>query len=232
MTRISPIARKKTEGVITNSPNMAENLRRTSPVALKPLPRSFYLRPTLQVARSLIGKIFIRNIGDKSLTGMIVEVEAYCGKADPASHAFRRMTDRNRVMFGIGGTLYVYFTYGMHFCANVVTEGEGKAGAVLIRAVEPLEGLPLMRKNRVETMDDRQLTNGPAKFCQAFGIGRDQNGTDLCGEEIYVAEETPFVARNIAASPRIGITTATEKKWRFYIKNNLWVSKLVARKTR
>ncbi|MGD0038294.1 MAG: DNA-3-methyladenine glycosylase, partial [Bacteroidota bacterium] len=114
---------------------------------MKPLPRSFYLCPTLQVARDLLGKHIIRKIDDKLLIGKIVEVEAYC-KGDPASHAFRGRTKRNDVMFWEGGHLYVYFTYGMHFCANVVTGNEGIGEAVLIRAVEPLAGIEMMKINR------------------------------------------------------------------------------------
>ena len=114
---------------------------------MKPVPRSFYLRPTLQVARNLLGRHIVRKVDTKLLVGRIVEVEAYC-KRDPASHAFRGRTRRNDVMFWEGGHLYVYFTYGMHYCANVVTGNEGIGEAVLIRAVEPLAGIEVMKKNR------------------------------------------------------------------------------------
>ncbi|MDE3057558.1 MAG: DNA-3-methyladenine glycosylase, partial [Bacteroidota bacterium] len=112
------------------------------------LPRSFYTRPALTVARELLGKILVRKIGSVMLTGKIVEAEAYLGESDPASHAFRGKTERNSVMFRDGGYLYVYFTYGMHFCSNVVTGKEGIARAVLLRAVEPVEGIEAMKKNR------------------------------------------------------------------------------------
>src|ERR1700741_2664024 len=145
----------------------------------KKLPRSFYLRPTLVVAKDLLGKYLVRKFRRQYLIGKIVEVEAYLGEKDPASHAYRGITKRNEVMFREGGHLYVYFTYGMHFCSNIVTEEEGIGHAVLLRAVEPIEGVNLMMKRRNGTLEN--LTNGPAKLCQAFGITRKENGTDLLG---------------------------------------------------
>ena len=197
---------------------------------MKPLPRSFYLRPTLQVARDLLGKHIVRNVGTKLLIGKIVEVEAYC-KGDPASHAFRGRTMRNSVMFLEGGHLYIYFTYGMHFCANIVTGKEGDGEAVLIRAVEPLGGIEIMTKNRFPNLQFHNqqslinLTNGPAKFCQAFGIARRQNGLDLLDSEISIINGTPIPSKIMKCSSRIGIQHAVEKKWRFYIKGNPWVSR-------
>jgi DNA-3-methyladenine glycosylase len=195
---------------------------------MKKLPRTFYLQPTLTVAKQLLGKIFVRKIGKDILSGKIVEVEAYLGENDPASHAFRGKTKRNEVMFQTGGHLYVYFTYGMHFCANIVTEEADKGRAVLIRAVEPLTGIELMKKNRKRVFTKHSLinlTNGPAKFCQAFGIAREQNGTDLLGDEIYLTDGVDIPASIIVATTRIGIKTGTDKKWRFYIKGNPLVSK-------
>ncbi|MCX6136122.1 MAG: DNA-3-methyladenine glycosylase [Ignavibacteriales bacterium] len=193
---------------------------------MSPLPRSFYLRSPLQVAKDLPGKVFVRKTGTETLRAMIVEVEAYHASNDPASHAYRGMTERNRNMFSIGGTLYVYFTYGMHFCANIVTGEAGKAGAVLIRAVEPLEGIATMRELRGPRIkDDRQLTNGPAKFCQAFAIARDENGMDFCGNEIYLTEGKTIPAREIVASSRIGIAAGVEKQWRFFVRGNKCVSR-------
>jgi DNA-3-methyladenine glycosylase len=207
---------------------------------MKKLPRSFYTRPTLRVAQDLLGKILVRKSGKHILSGRIFEVEAYLGAKDPASHTYRGKTKRNEVMYRQGGHLYVYFTYGMHFCANVVTGKEGVGEAVLIRAVEPLEGIETMKKNRGLTADkgderekrektnkgdERELTNGPAKLCQAFGIGREQNGTDLLGDEIYLIKGKPIPKSDIVTSTRIGITSGKEKKWRFFFKGNEWTSK-------
>lgn len=192
------------------------------------LPRSFYLRSTIIVAKDLLGKYLVRRLRGKRLVGRIVEVEAYLGEKDPASHAYRGRTKRNEVMFWKGGHLYVYFTYGMHFCSNVVTEDEGKARAVLIRAVEPMEEIALMKKNRgfaADRGDKQSLSNGPAKLCEALGIERAENGTDLLGDEIYIASADKLSTSRILASTRIGIKAATNKKWRFSIKGNTFVSK-------
>jgi len=198
---------------------------------LKPLSRSFYLRPTLQVAQELLGKYFIRRIGKNLLIGKIVEVEAYRSN-DPASHSFRGKTNRNSVMFCEGGHLYVYFTYGMHFCANVVTGKEGIGEAVLIRAVEPLVGIEVMTKNRqkgrLHLLDGAyliNLTNGPAKFCQAFGLAHQENGLDLLDSEISITASGFVSSRLIKRSSRIGIQQGLEKRWRFFIEGNPWVSK-------
>ena len=202
---------------------------------MKTLPRSFYLRPTLQVARNLLGKYIVRKIGSKLLIGKIVEVEAYC-EGDPASHAFRGRTKRNDVMFWEGGHLYVYFTYGMHFCANVVTGNEGSGEAVLIRAVEPLAGIEMMKVNRYGSNKSLNLkslnlkilinlTNGPAKFCQAFGIARKENGADLVDSEISITEGESIPSKLIKRSSRIGIQQGVEKKWRFFIAGNIWVAR-------
>lgn len=195
-----------------------------SQFALKKLPRSFYLGSTLQIAKALLGKHIVRNYRGNKLVGKIVEVEAYRGSFDPASHAYRGRTNRNEVMFREGGHLYVYFTYGMHFCANVVTRGHGIGEAVLIRAVEPIEGIEFMRRLRGRAGEDIDLTNGPAKFCEAFCIRRSQNGVDLLGKEIYLlmGERIPF--SKIWVTTRVGIRNGTEKKWRFCVKGNPWVS--------
>lgn len=193
----------------------------------KKLPRSFYLRPTLTVAKNLLGKYFVRTLGKQTLVGKIVEVEAYLGKKDPASHTYRGKTKRNEVMFKKGGHLYVYFTYGMHFCANVVTEQEGIGHAVLLRAIEPVEGIDLMRKNRRFATDKPEinLTNGPAKLCEAFGIARNENGTDLLGVKIFITPGKSILKKQIIQSTRIGIKKGIEKRWRFYIKGNQFVSR-------
>jgi DNA-3-methyladenine glycosylase len=179
----------------------------------------------LTVAKELLGKYLVRRGGNTRLLGRIVEVEAYLGEHDPASHAYRGKTRRNAVMFHAGGHLYVYFTYGMHFCSNVVTEREGRGRAVLLRAVEPVAGIRAMKRNR----SSRELTNlcsGPAKLCQAFRIGRKDNGVDLCGRDIWIAED----ARNpkklqVGISRRIGVTDGKQHRWRFYLKNSRFISR-------
>lgn len=197
------------------------------------LPRSFYLRSTLTVAKDLPGRYLVRRTGEKLLIGKIVEVEAYLGELDPASHAYRGRTRRNEAMFETGGHLYVYFTYGMHFCCNVVTEEEGKGRAVLLRAVEPIEGIDAMAANRGLNLSPSapkkllELTNGPAKLCQAFGIAREQNGIDLLGRELFIARGEDISRNDLASSPRIGINNGKEKRWRFYIRDNPFVSRRI-----
>ena len=202
---------------------------------MKPLSRSFYLRPTLQVAQELLGKYFIRRSSKNLLIGKIVEVEAYRSN-DPASHSFRGKTNRNSVMFCDGGHLYVYFTYGMHFCANIVTGKEGIGEAVLIRAVEPLVGIEVMKRNRygsnksinLQSLNHKillNLSNGPAKFCQAFGIARQENGLDLLDGEISITDGKPIPSKLIKRSSRIGIQQGIKKNWRFFIAGNPWVSR-------
>lgn len=157
---------------------------------------------------------------------MIVETEAYLFN-DPASHAFRGVTERNKPMFNKGGFLYVYFTYGMHYCANVVTNREGIGEAVLIRAVEPVGGIEMMSINRNIKNKGKfhTITNGPAKFTQAFSLTKIHNGIDLCGNEIFITEGQHIPKSKIVSTTRIGISSATDKKWRFYIKGNEWISK-------
>jgi len=184
-----------------------------------PLPRTFYLQPTVQVARQLLGKVLVRQTGGTRLAGRIVEVEAYLGAHDPASHACRGRTPRNDVMFWQGGHLYVYFTYGMHFCANVVTREEGTGNAVLLRSLEPLEGIRTMAAHRNRDVSEvGALCSGPAKICQAFGIGRGENGNDLCTGDIWI-EERPELPRSftIASTPRIGISAGRDRRLRFVL---------------
>lgn len=213
---------------------------------LQKLHRSFYLRPTLTAAKDLLGKYLVKKYDNKKLIGKIVEVEAYLGENDPASHAYRGRTKRNDVMFWKGGHLYVYFTYGMHFCANIVTEEEGKGCAILLRAIEPIKGIEMMIRNRKQNWtppkgnrilkkwiiaDLIKLTNGPAKLCEAFGIKREQNGTDLLSDSIYINYGEAVPKSNIVSSTRIGINNGTEKRWRFYIKDSPFVSKTLPCKT-
>jgi DNA-3-methyladenine glycosylase len=199
---------------------------------LRKLPQAYYLRSTLLVAQDLLGKVMVRRSRAATFMARIVETEAYLGTQDPASHAFRGMTKRNEVMFGIGGHLYVYFTYGMHYCCNVVTEEEGIGHAVLIRALEPLRGLRVMARNRgirLPAKKDRvtkdQLCSGPAKLCQALGITGKDNGADLCGSAIWISEDLDqHVHPAIATSTRVGITEGTGLNWRFFVKDSPFVS--------
>jgi len=189
------------------------------------LPRSFYMRDTLTVARELLAKHLVRRVGESELVGRIVEVEAYGGADDPASHAYRGMTPRNQVMFGKGGIAYVYFTYGKHYCFNVTTEKEGVPGAVLIRALQSVSGIEMMQKNReVKTL--RDLTNGPGKLTQAMSITKKQNGLDLArSRELFIFKPRVKDDFKVASARRIGIRVGAEKPWRFYIKNNKFVSR-------
>jgi len=189
------------------------------------LPRRFYKRETLTVAEELLGKQLVRYTNNTRLVGKIVEVEAYRGGDDPGSHAYRGMTPRNRLMFGKGGFAYVYFTYGMHYCFNVVTERENVPGAVLVRALEPLSGIETMRKNR-GNKNVLNLTSGPAKLTEAMSITKKQNGLDLTGsKELFICE--PEVKENfeVVSTKRIGIKVGVDKPWRFYIKNDSFVSR-------
>ncbi len=176
------------------------------------LTRNFFQRDTLTVAQQLLGKILV--VGPCS--GRINEVEAYIGQNDPACHARPGKTERNKVMFGPAGHLYVYFTYGMHYCANIVTEDEGYPAAILLRSMEPLTGLELMRERRG---GGKALANGPAKLCQAMGMTKaSHNGLDLCsGDGNFVADDgTPPPL--FQTGPRIGIRVGLDKPWRFYCK--------------
>ena len=182
--------------------------------------RKFYHRDTLRVARELLGKKLVRRINDLELSGMILETEAYCGEADSACHAHRGKTQRNAVMFGKPGHAYVYFTYGMHYMLNLVTEDEEQPCAVLIRAILPLSGIEEMETRRKRK--GAELTNGPAKLCQALSIDKSLNGWDLtCGKELWVENYKKIPAQSIIATPRIGIDYAKTKDrnapWRFLI---------------
>jgi len=189
------------------------------------LPRSFYTRDTLTVARELLAKHLVRCVGDAELVGMIVEVEAYRGSDDPASHAYKGVTPRNRLMFGEGGFAYVYFTYGKHHCLNVTTEKQGVAGAVLIRAIEPINGMETMQKNR-GTKRVHDLTNGPGKLTEAIDITKQQNGLDLTkGEELFIRKTQVEKDFETVSAQRAGIRVGVEKLWRFYVKNNSFVSR-------
>ncbi len=168
------------------------------------------------VAPRLLGCYLIRELNNQKLIGKIVETEAY-DQTDAASHSYHGRTARTDVMFGPSGHLYVYFTYGMHYCCNVVTGPEGRGSAVLIRAIEPLEGIEVMRQNR-HGVPDNNLTNGPAKVCQALAIGMGLNGHDLRKQPLRLQLRPPLSRNVIAHSPRVGITKAVDKPWRFYVR--------------
>ena len=181
------------------------------------LPREFYSKNTVTVAKELLGKKIVRKIGKYEMVGIISETEAYRHKDDPASHAYGRITQRNKVMFGDVGISYVYFTYGMHYCFNIVARHpKTKAGAVLIRAIQPEKGIEVMQKNR-KMVDLRNITNGPVKISQALKITKKEYGVDLTKKsELFITEG--IKPNRITESSRIGIKEATNKLWNFKIK--------------
>lgn len=191
------------------------------------LSRAFFERDTLQVTRELLGHQLVRTWDDgRRLVGRIVETEAYVGQMDTACHASRGKTARNAVMFGPPGHAYVYFIYGMYHCLNVVTEAEGYPAAVLIRALEPVAGLDVMRRLRGGRAD-RELTSGPGKLCQALAVDRSLNGVDVCSAGALRIEAGEPAGR-IETSPRIGIRGAPEDlaaPWRFFVHGNRFVSR-------
>jgi len=192
---------------------------------MKALGRAFYARDALEVAPLLLGRTLVSESEAGTVTGRIVEVEAYCGPRDPASHAYRGPTQRNAVMFVPPGHLYVYFTYGMHYFANVVCESVGSPGAVLLRAVEPLAGLELMgERRRVDPASVRLLARGPARLAQAFGIDRSLDGSDLLAGPVRIGGPQDLRG-DLVAGPRIGITKAAAEPWRFS-EAGPWVSPL------
>ncbi len=191
--------------------------------------RSFFNRKSLLVAREILGKRLVRILDGERLSGTIIEVEAYIGQDDQASHARPGRTARNASMFGPPGHAYVYLIYGIHHCLNIVTEPEGYPAALLIRALEPQEGLETMRERR-GGRSDLPLTSGPARLCQALAIDRQLDGTDLCdpGANLFLEEDRTIPDEAIATSPRIGVRgdeRAVSIPWRFYIQNNPYVSR-------
>jgi DNA-3-methyladenine glycosylase len=189
------------------------------------LSRSFFGRPSTEVAPDLLGRVLVRTLADGTrLAARLVEVEAY-QEGDPASHSYKgRPTARTEVMFGPPGHLYVYFTYGQHFCCNVVTGPNGRGSAVLLRAAEPLEGLDVMAANR-RNDDVRLLCSGPARLTQAFGIARADNGTDLVRDAtLFLLSGTPPAARAIERSTRVGVNEGGERPWRFFERGSAFVS--------
>jgi DNA-3-methyladenine glycosylase len=180
--------------------------------------------PAESAAPRLLGCYLERELNGRKLVGKIVETEAY-DQSDAASHSYKGETPRTRIMFGPPGHLYVYFTYGMHYCCNVVTGEPGHGSAVLIRALEPLEGKDIMTENR-NGRGGLEAANGPAKLCQALLINKDWNGHDLHNSPLKLVIKPPVPQGQIVQTTRIGISEAKEKPWRFYIRGNPYVSKL------
>lgn len=196
------------------------------------LKKVFYKRDVLIVAKELLGKIFVfdnKRLGIK-LSAKIVEVEAYDGNIDEAAHTFIGKTERNKIMFEEGGFLYVYFTYGKHFCANIVTGEKNHGTAILLRAMEPIDGIEILSKNRfaknnLSETEKIKLLNGPGKICNAFNITKDQYGIDLTKDEIYLLNSEKISESQIVTTKRIGIKKSKDLMWRFYIKDNKYISK-------
>lgn len=200
---------------------------------LRPVPRAFFARGPRRVARELLGKVLVRNgqfRGSPPRTARIVEVEAYLGEQDPAAHAAAGNTPRTSVLFGPPGYAYVYFIYGNHYCLNVSCEPEGRAGAVLFRALEPLSGIEEMAASRgIEIRSEKdlpKLTSGPGRLCQAFGVTRTRdNGGDLTSSmsDLWIGDDQ-YRARSIVITPRIGITKAADEALRYLLGGNRFVS--------
>jgi len=204
---------------------------------MKKLTREFYKRDTLLVAKELLGKYLVVDKENCTLKGKIVEVEAYMGTKDKAAHSYSgKITERTKVMYKEGGYAYVYLIYGMYYCMNVVTLEENLPEAILIRAIEPVSELETMCKNRygksfqeLNSYEKKNITNGPGKLCKAMDITKWLNGEDLCGDRFYILQDENEDKIEVISSKRIGIDYAEEAKdflWRFYIKDNKFVSKL------
>ena len=200
--------------------------------AVRRLPRRFYNRPTLEVARDLLGKVLVHRKGALVVAGAIAEVEAYIGESDPACHAAPGPTQRNAPLYGHPGVVYVYLNYGIHYLVNVVTEEKGAPAAVLIRALEPLEGIEIMRRRRARKskgvpgsvgIPDEALCRGPGNLSRAMGVTLQQNREDLCGNRLYIEDRGRDVA-SIIWTPRIGISVGTEHRWRAHVTGSQAVS--------
>ena len=197
---------------------------------MEKLRESFFQRDTVQIAEALLSCLLVR-VTDKGqmLKGRIVETEAYLGLQDDSCHSFRgRKTKRTEVMYRPGGIAYVYFTYGMHYCFNIVTEEAENPCAVLVRALEPLVGIKEMGENRSQK-NIKNLTTGPAKLCQAMGICKKLNGESLEGDQLYIEKGPGVLKKNVVVTPRVGLSPTASSCYhplRFYIKNNAFVSKV------
>lgn len=205
------------------STNAARPARRSRLGA--PLPRSFYDRDTEIVSRELLGAILRCETPEGVASGRIVETEAYLGEHDAACHAAAGETERTRWLYGPPGVAYVYFIYGAHWCFNAVTRRAGLPSAVLVRALEPLEGIDLMRERRRHPRSDRDLTNGPGKLCAALGITGDMNGWALYDSPLSIRRGDPVPDERVAVTPRIGISRAADWPLRWYVADSPWVSR-------
>jgi DNA-3-methyladenine glycosylase len=194
-------------------------------VRLRILPGSFYRRDTTIVARDLLGMVLERKTPDGITSGRIVEVEAYLGPNDPASHAAPGLTARNVHLFGPPGIAYDYFIYGRYWCVNAVSGRKGAGTAVLIRALEPLDGVDIMRERRGDHIAVQMLTNGPARLCLALSIDKRLSGTSLQRGGLVIREGAAFPDKAISVSPRIGITRAASWPLRYYVTGNRYVSR-------
>lgn len=190
--------------------------------------RDFYNRDTLIVAQEVLGKTLVHITEEGITKGKIVEVEAYIGPDDKASHAYENLhSERTKIQYGEGGYAYIYLIYGMHICMNIVTNKQDRPEVILLRALEPLEGIELMKKRR-KINNVKMLCNGPGKLSQAMGITKGEYGTDLCGGELYLEDGETLQKEQIVKSKRINIDYAEEAKdylWRFTIKDNSFVSR-------
>jgi DNA-3-methyladenine glycosylase len=191
------------------------------------LPVAFFRRPTEVVAQDLLGMVVVSTVGDELTTARIVETEAYLGYDDPASHGYlHRRNARNQALFGPPGSWYVYLSYGMHWCANLVCQRAGLASAVLLRALEPLDGLEIMRRRR-GPVPDRELCSGPGRLCQALGIMRDLDGRRMAESEVEVHRSRSNGENTIAVTSRIGITKAADWPLRFVVAGSPWLSRKI-----
>jgi DNA-3-methyladenine glycosylase len=189
------------------------------------LPVSFFRRPTESVAADLIGAVVVSTVEGEVAAGRIVETEAYLGYDDPASHGYlHRRNARNQALFGVPGSWYVYLSYGMHWCANLVCQRAGLASAVLLRALQPLEGMETMRRRR-GGVDDRELCSGPGKLCQALGITRGLDGQRMAESSVLVHRPRRRERSPIVITPRIGITKAADWPLRFVVSGSPWLSR-------
>jgi DNA-3-methyladenine glycosylase len=189
------------------------------------LPVTFFRRPADVVARDLLGMVVVSAAGGELTTARIVETEAYLGYDDPASHGYlHRRNARNEALFGPPGSWYVYLSYGMHWCANLVCQKTGLASAVLLRALEPLDGLPVMRRRR-GSVPDRDLCSGPGKLCQALGITRQLDGSRMADSQVLVHRPRSSEESTIAVTPRVGITKAADWPLRFVVAGSPWLSR-------